>query len=111
MAAANPTAPNSTASSARRAQTTFAAFTLVYIAAMLLCLRQWHSPQPWSRVDRFSGGYVVLSILWLLASLRFMRFASGNEESGRELAGRTFDPRLFHWITVLALCDLLAFVD
>jgi protein-S-isoprenylcysteine O-methyltransferase Ste14 len=95
----------------RRAQLVFAACTLLYIAIMLLCLRQWNAPHPWSRLDRSSGGYILLSILWLLASLRFMRMVSRDEKSGRELAGQTFDPALFRWITILAMLDLLAFVD
>jgi protein-S-isoprenylcysteine O-methyltransferase Ste14 len=110
MATPNSAASTPSANYGRKAQLTFTIFALAYIAAMLLCLRQWHSPQAWSRLDRFSGGY-ILSILWLLASLRFMRMASSNKESGRELAGQTFHPELFRWIKILAVCDLLAFVD
>jgi protein-S-isoprenylcysteine O-methyltransferase Ste14 len=95
----------------RKTQLAFAIFALDYIAMILLCLHQWHSPHPWSRLDHFSGGYILLSILWLVASLRFMRTASGNKETGRELAGQTFHPELFRWIKILAVCDLLAFVD
>jgi protein-S-isoprenylcysteine O-methyltransferase Ste14 len=109
--------------SGRKALIGFAVFSLAYIAAMLLCLRQWDSADPWSRVDRFSGGYVLLSLLWFMASLRFVRFASGTHprapqsttpagrEAGHELAGATFDARFFRLIAILSLFDLLAFVD
>jgi protein-S-isoprenylcysteine O-methyltransferase Ste14 len=107
----NPSRSTASENYGRRAQLTFAVFALFYIALMLLCLRQWDSPRSWSRLDRFSGGYILLSILWLLASLRFMRMASGNQETGRELAGQTFHPELFRWIKVLAFFDLLALVD
>ena len=111
MPAANSSASASSANYGLKAQLSFAIFALVYIAIMLLCLRQWHAPHPWSRLDRFSGGYILLSILWQLGSLRFMRMASRDKETGRELAGQTFDPELFRWITILAVLDLLAFVD
>lgn len=36
------------------------ALLLLYFAVALACLRQWNTANPWSRLDRFSGGYLLL---------------------------------------------------
>jgi protein-S-isoprenylcysteine O-methyltransferase Ste14 len=71
-----------------------ALFFLLHNIAMLACLRQWGSPHPWSRHDRFSGGYILLSILWLAISFRFLRLYASRNEISSELSGSSFDPIL-----------------
>jgi protein-S-isoprenylcysteine O-methyltransferase Ste14 len=88
-----------------------ALFSAVYIAAMLACLSHWGSPDPWSRLDRFSGGYIVLSVVWLVVSLRFLSRAVGASQAAKELAGSTFDPRLTKFISTLSLLELWVFFD
>jgi protein-S-isoprenylcysteine O-methyltransferase Ste14 len=95
---------------ARKAQF-YNLFFICYLAAMLLCLRQWHGPHPWSRLDRFSGGYIVLSILWLEASRGFLRtFLRRNEISG-ELSGASYDRWTLRFTMILPIIELSVFLD
>ncbi|MGH9747166.1 MAG: methyltransferase family protein [Candidatus Acidiferrales bacterium] len=95
----------------KRASLNFVVFSAIYILAMLACLRQWGSADPWSRLDRFSGGYILASVLWVAASLRFFRFVSGPKDVAAELTGASYDKKLFAVITGVSLAELLVFVD
>ena len=95
---------------ARKAQF-YNLFFICYLAAMLLRLRQWGSARPWARLDRFSGGYLLLSILWLEASRGFLRtFLRRNEISG-ELSGASYDRWTLRFSMLLPLAELAIFLD
>jgi hypothetical protein len=105
---ANPSPPDKITS--RRAQF-FKLFFPTYIVAMLLCLRQWGSPNPWSRVDRFSGGYILLSLLWLLAGRQLLRTFQWSEETGAELSGAAYDPWTLRFTMILPILEVSVFLD
>jgi protein-S-isoprenylcysteine O-methyltransferase Ste14 len=87
------------------------AFTLVYLAAAVVCLRQWNGSDPWARLDVFSGTYLVLSIFWTAASMGFLRVVFRSREMMREAAGVSYDPGFVRWIAVLALGGIAVFLD
>ncbi len=87
------------------------AFTVVYLAAAVACLRQWNGSDPWVRLDVFSGTYLVLSIFWTAASMGFHRVVFRSREMMREAAGVSYDPGFVRWIAVLALGGIAVFLD
>lgn len=86
-------------------------FIALYFAAALACLWQWGSPRPWSRVDVFSGGFLVISLMWVYGTMRFHRAIFRSREVMREASGMTFDPAMLTWINVFAVCELSVFAD
>ncbi len=48
-------------------------FFLAYLGVAVACLRQWGQPDPWTRIDWFSGGYLAAIPLWLWEYLVFLR--------------------------------------
>lgn len=95
----------------RRSQFILALFLALYVAVMLVCVRQWGTAHPWSRLDLFSGGYIAISLGWIAASLRFMGFFLGPTDVANELSGATFDPVLLKAISVLSVGELSVFID
>jgi protein-S-isoprenylcysteine O-methyltransferase Ste14 len=87
------------------------AFAAVYLCAALALLRQWNSPQPWARLDVFSGGYLVLILFWLYDQHRWHKVVFRSKELLNEAAGMSYDPLLVRWSTVLALAELAVFRD
>jgi protein-S-isoprenylcysteine O-methyltransferase Ste14 len=86
-------------------------FFVIYFATSLACLWQWSRPRPWSRLDRFFGGYILLSLLWLLAASDFLRTFQRQKEIGAELSGATFDPWTLRFTVVLPIAELTVFLD
>jgi protein-S-isoprenylcysteine O-methyltransferase Ste14 len=87
------------------------AFFLLYILLAMMCLRQWGSEQPWSRVDFFSGGYIVISLAWLLQTLDFHKVVFQSPEVMREASGLGYDPLMLRGISILSLAELSVFYD
>jgi hypothetical protein len=70
--------------SARKTWLSFASVLVFYPAVVLLSLRQWASPDPWSRLDLFSGGYLVLTLtLFAQQSVFADRIAGHDSGPGR----------------------------
>lgn len=86
-------------------------FYAAYLTAALLCLRQWGGPEPWARIDLFSGGFFVVAPLWLAENLVFARSVGSSREVRAEALGMTYDPGMFRWVLVLSLAELLVFFD
>jgi len=86
-------------------------FSSIYLAVALACLWQWGSPKPWSRVDFFSGGLLVLSLLMGVENISFNRAVGRSEEVHHEAFGMSYDPGMSKGVAVLALGELLVFLD
>jgi protein-S-isoprenylcysteine O-methyltransferase Ste14 len=82
-----------------------------YFAAAVACLWQWGSPLPWSRVDFFSGGFLVISLMWVYATIRFHRAIFRSREVMREASGMSYDPEMMTWINIFAVAELSVFFD
>src|SRR5207253_3151477 len=65
---------------------------VVYNAATLACLFQWGSPAMWSRVNLFTGGFLVINALWILELNRFSQKTLISTEVRREFTGVEYDP-------------------
>jgi protein-S-isoprenylcysteine O-methyltransferase Ste14 len=84
---------------------------LVYAALLLACIRIWGSPDPWSRLDLFSAGYVVLSLtLCAQHSLFASRFRPAPEIR-RLFYSLDIDPGFERWSMWLGLAELAAILD
>ncbi len=82
------------------------------LALALLCLRQWGSPQPWLRLDRYSGGFLAVGVLLIATqALSFHRAAFRSREAAGEALGLSYDPGLLRWGTPLSLAGLTVFLD
>lgn len=78
----------------------------------LLCLRQWGTYHPWSRLELYSGSFLVLGILVAFEeAITFTRSAFRSKEVAREALGLSYDPALFRWGTVLNVAMLLVVLD
>jgi protein-S-isoprenylcysteine O-methyltransferase Ste14 len=87
------------------------AFIAGYVVLVVACLWQWGSPRPWQRLDFFSVGFIVLSLLWGCATMRFHRSIFRSKEVMEEAAGVTYDPWMLRWITIFAILELSVFID
>jgi protein-S-isoprenylcysteine O-methyltransferase Ste14 len=87
-------------------------FTVVYLGVALVFLLQWGSRDLWARVDVFSGGVLLMSLLMSAAQCsRFTRVISRTPELTREAIGLTYDPHLHTRALVLSVADLVVFFD
>jgi len=94
-------------------------FSVVYLVLALACLIQWRQRSPWSRVDIFSGGYLLMRALPL--SPRMLRrtklLLSGRSkksippESRAERWGVTAAPGWQYWALALTIADLAVYLD
>jgi len=82
-----------------------------YTALMLLCLRQWRSAEPWAHLDRFSGGYCLLAVLWFVTSSTFFGLDEHSPETMKEASGASFDPTMLKGIAVISVAELLVLID
>ena len=83
----------------------------VYLAAAVACLWQWNSAQPLARVDIFSGGVMLLFLIWSAGTIHFHRAIFQSPDVMREASGEVFDPLMFVWIAVFAAAELAVFLD
>jgi len=83
----------------------------VYLAAAWVCLWQWGSPHPASRIDLFSGGFFALAPLWFFENRTFLKSVSATKELQDEALGNTYDPGLHRWLIPLTLAELTVFLD
>lgn len=83
----------------------------VYLTVALLCLRQWDSPTPWLRVDFFSGGAIVMSIVLAIEQLSFGKRLPQSKEVLNEAFGISYDPGMGKLVGLIALLELTVFLD
>lgn len=88
-------------------------FSVGYIVLALVCLRQWRSVSPWSRVDVFSGGFLGLMLLATAVDFKFGlgRTAFRSEDTLREASGLAYDAVTIVLGGLVALGDALVFLD
>lgn len=94
-------------------------FSLGYLVVAFACLIQWNKPSPWSRIDIFSGGYLLMRALPLLPGMlrRTTMLLSGRSkesispESRAERWGSTAAPGWEYWALALTLADLAVYLD
>lgn len=86
-------------------------FAVVYILLALLFMRQWSGESPWSRVDLFSGGALVLSAMMGLQQLGFSNKVARSREVMSEAFGTSYDPAMMGWVVILAIAELSVFLD
>jgi len=82
-----------------------------YQVVALLCLRRWGSASPWQHLDFFSGGFFALTMILLVYEIRFKRGILDSRETLREASGSTYDAATVRLGSMLALIDLLVFLD
>jgi YD repeat-containing protein len=78
---------------------------------MLLCVRQWGSSRPWSRLDPFSGGYIVLSLTLLAEQSVFAARCIPTDEIRRLFYSLDIDSGFERRSIGLGLAELAVFVD
>ena len=82
------------------------------LALGLLCLRQWNSPNPWARLDLYSGGFFVVAVIATVAeALTFLRRGLRSVETAREAFGLSYDPGLLRWSALLSIGELAVILD
>jgi protein-S-isoprenylcysteine O-methyltransferase Ste14 len=86
-------------------------FAVGHLLVSLACLIQWGQPSPWTRLDIFSGGFLVMRALpvvrWILSPFR----VRGATESRRERYGSTAAPDFLGFTLVLGIADLAIYLD
>lgn len=85
--------------------------SLLYLAMALACLIRWGASDPWSRVDVFSGGYLLLRLVGSVHSIFFNRRVFSSEETRREWWATASDPGWIKWVVLLMAADLIVFLD
>ncbi len=86
-------------------------FIALHFVVALAFLWQWGTPRPWSRVDIFSGGFLLISLMWVYATMQFHRTIFRSREVMREAAGLTFDSEMLTWINAFGIAELSVFAD
>ena len=86
-------------------------YSLLYILLASACLINWRTPDPWSRLDLFSGGYLLLRTLGSAHSLVTSRKAFRSRQVMREWWAVTSDPKGIQRTIFLMLADLVVFFD
>jgi hypothetical protein len=88
-----------------------ASVLVFYPPVVLLCLRQWTSPDPWSRLDLFSGGYLALCLVLFAQQSVFAARMAGPEEIRTVFFALEIDPGFARWSAILGLAETLVFLD
>jgi protein-S-isoprenylcysteine O-methyltransferase Ste14 len=86
-------------------------FPFLYLVLALLCLRQWGTNRPWTRLDLFSGSFIVLSAFSALRHIQFKKTILRSREVLREASGASFDPTTVKWASLQSLAELAIFLD
>ncbi len=88
-----------------------AVLSVLYLGAAAACLRQWGSPDTWSRFDIFAGGYFLAAPVWLAETAYFYRVIGRSKETLEDAAGKAYDPAFLLWTSILPLAELAVFLD
>lgn len=84
-----------------------AAFDVV----ILLILRQWNTGDPWSRLDIFSGGYLILGFVLTIQQSISLHRLSPSPEVRRIFHAQHIDLSWNRRVMILGILELLVFVD
>ena len=86
-------------------------YTLTYFAVALVCLRQWGTGRPWSRLDPFAGGMLRLLALSIGVEFFVGRALLASETALREASGATYDAATLVAGAFLSAGDALIYLD
>jgi protein-S-isoprenylcysteine O-methyltransferase len=86
-------------------------FMVGQLTICLACLIQWGKPSPWTRVDLFSGTFLVLGALPVARSLLRPFRDRVSAEGRRERFGLTSGPGVLGFSIVLSIADFAVFLD
>ncbi len=86
-------------------------YTLVYLAMALVCLRQWGTGRPWSRLDLFAGGMLGLFAFSTGVEVFIGRALLASGDALREATGSTYDAATLAAGAVLSVGDALIYFD
>jgi protein-S-isoprenylcysteine O-methyltransferase Ste14 len=86
-------------------------FAVGHLVASLVCLIQWGKPSPWTQVDIFSGGYLVMRGLPVLQSILHPFRVRVSAERRRERYGNTAAPGFLGFTVILGIADLAIYLD
>lgn len=86
-------------------------YTLAYLTVALVCLRQWGTGRPWSRLDLFAGGMLGLFAFSTGVELFIGRALLASRDALREASGATYDPASLAAGAALSLGDVLIYLD
>ncbi len=84
-----------------------------YVGLALACLYRWGEVSPWSRMDVFSGGYLVVMVAAILIDLAagLGRGIVRSPEMLREVSGMTYDSATLVVMGLVQTGDALVFLD
>jgi protein-S-isoprenylcysteine O-methyltransferase Ste14 len=88
-----------------------ALFLLLYLALAVACLWQYGSPHPLARINLYTGGALLISVLMGFGQLAFSRGLPQTAEVQREAFGMNYDAAMAKWISLLSLGELAVFLD
>jgi protein-S-isoprenylcysteine O-methyltransferase Ste14 len=83
---------------------------LVYLGIALMCLRQWGSGHPWSKIDFYCGGFFLINTLLIFYEFSFNRSILRRSEVLREASGSNYDSGTVKLGPVQVLLDLSVFL-
>ena len=78
----------------------------------LLCLRQWGTNHPWSRVDLYSGSFLILAVfIGMGETISFAQPAFRSKDVAYEAFGVSYDPLLVRLGTLLNAAVVFVILD
>jgi protein-S-isoprenylcysteine O-methyltransferase Ste14 len=83
----------------------------LYLSLALMILWQRSTPRPWSRLDVFSGGYLLVSLLTAAHVANLNRRVLRSKDVMDEFFGLTFDRAMGVWTIVLGISELIVLID
>ncbi|HEU4388275.1 MAG TPA: methyltransferase, partial [Blastocatellia bacterium] len=84
---------------------------ILYMALALLILWRRNTPSPWARLDIFSGGYLLVSLLMAAHITNLNRKVLRSKAVMDEFFGLTFDKAMGIWTIGLGLSELFVLID
>jgi protein-S-isoprenylcysteine O-methyltransferase Ste14 len=86
-------------------------FAIGFLLLAVAGLHQWGSTSPWSRLDLFSGSYLLLAAVLVIQQGSFARQIAFSKEKMEEAFGLNYDPGWMKRAYWLGLAELLIFID
>jgi protein-S-isoprenylcysteine O-methyltransferase Ste14 len=84
---------------------------LLFAAIELLCLRQWSGASPWSRLDLYSGGYLLLSFYLAVQHSVFAATFTQSPEIRSVFYSLRIDPAFTRWSAILGVSEIAVMLD
>jgi len=85
---------------------------LAWLVAALACLRQRGSPDPWARLDLYSGGFLLLAgVAGIAQATTLLRSALRSNAVAAEALGLSYDPGVLIVMVVLEPGKFVVLLD